>query len=107
MPLRPTENGWNAQFSLLEEGGMSVSWEINDFPETSTRLDDEAVAVFFKNDHRGKFSVINAGQRRNLGFRYKRRLYEIGAEYFCWLFFISADGKLVSETKYLGMLKMS
>lgn len=104
MPLRPTENGWNAQFAVAEEGAMEVSWELNSFPEISTRLDDEPIIVFY-DDTFGSFYVRSATQRRSLSYHFKHAKYKISHDFHCWLFFLSANGKLVSETKYLGMLK--
>lgn len=106
-PLNSTQEGWNAAFTEEENGDLRVNWELNPFPQKTTQLDDEAVVVFY-NASRGYFRMSENVQRSSLGYTFpiKRKSSMVGNEIFSWLFFISADGKLVSETTYLGMLKM-
>ncbi|WP_158796636.1 DUF6266 family protein [Pedobacter sp. L105] len=106
-PLNSTQKGWNAVFIEDENGDLKVKWELNPFPKKTTQLDDEAVVIFY-NATRGNFRISYDVQRSSLGYIYpvKRQPSLVGHEIFSWLFFISADGKLVSETTYLGMLKM-
>lgn len=105
-PIRSTENGWNAQFFRNEEGMLGVRWELNLFPEKNTNLDDQAVMIFF-NSTQNMFLSLQRASRSSLGNSFNSDSSDTGDEIFCWLFFISADGKLVSETEYLGMITIT
>jgi len=102
-PIRSTENGWNAEFTGSKDFPVSVSWEMNPFPKKVTRWDDQAVIVLYDTK---KFVVFKNAERRELNFLIPNSDHFYGRDLFCWLFFISADGKFVSETEYLGMIKM-
>lgn len=105
-PLRPTENGYNVSFAESEDGGFTINWELNPFPEKTTQLDDEAVIVCYDRET-GQFFTADRVQRSSLTC--KRLLIRkfTGHDIACWIFFVSADGKLVSETEYLGTLTMT
>jgi len=102
--LHSTETGWNAQF-VSEEDDLKVQWELNSFAEKTTRLDDEAFVVFY-NSTAKRFVTIDGLQRSSLSCTFppsfKKKM--AGHDIFSWLYFISANGKLVSETEYLGMI---
>ena len=103
--LRPTENGWNAKLSMAENSNAVVSWEINPFPEKVTQLDDQAVVVIYDTVE-NIFRLHSKGvQRRQLSFEIDWSMHE-GSEIYYWLFFISVDGKFVSETEFLGSVMM-
>lgn len=104
--FRSAENGWNASFSAPETGGMDVSWEMNAFPEKSTRMDDIAIIVL-RNLGSNTWIVRDTEQRRKLSCHFNYRSKAVPVDLCAWIFFASADGKLVSDTKYLGMLKMT
>jgi len=103
--IRPTENGWNAKLTRETNSHVEVSWELNPFPEKVTQLDDQAVVVIYDSFENG-FLMYNKGvQRRGLSFVIDYHT-SAGLEIFYWLFFISANGKFVSETEYLGSVTM-
>lgn len=104
-PVKVTENGMNAAF----EGGagcfLAVNWELSSFPDKTTHLDDEAVIVLYNKDIDEFFTMY--GLRRNLlGYTFPVFKSFAGHEVFSWIFFVSADKKRVSETEYLGMIKV-
>ncbi|HEY0176624.1 MAG TPA: DUF6266 family protein, partial [Pedobacter sp.] len=104
-PVRSTESGWNTIMTAEEGKGLVVSWELNPFPDRNTRMDDKAVIVFY-NRNNEMFLLRNGVNRSLLTFTLTPLIYTAGHELYCWIFFVSADGKRVSETEYLGMLKM-
>lgn len=104
--LRSTEGSWNAQFDGGEGRYAAVTWELNPFPEKTTQLDDHAVIIFY-NETKKRFFVFEGIQRSALGFTFSNNVAYTGNRLFCWIFFTSADGKLVSETEYLGMVEMT
>lgn len=104
-PIRSIEKGWKTEFTAGKELFGEVSWEMNPFPDKSTRWDDKAVIVIYSGTDK-QFYRFQGVERRQLSYSFTDREYFSGHEIFCWLFFISADGKFVSETEYLGMIKM-
>jgi hypothetical protein len=106
-PIRSIEKGWNTEFTAGKNLFGEVSWEMNPFPDKATRWDDRAVIVIYSDTHKN-FYRHEGVLRRDLSYSFtdRDREYFAGHEIFCWLFFISADGKFVSETEYLGMIKM-
>jgi hypothetical protein len=105
-PLNRTEEGLNAKFSSKGKG-MSVQWELNSFPEKTTRLDDRAIVVAF-NGTRGIGLSYNEDNilRSSLSYSFACPDRFVGDEIFCWMFFVSANGKRVSETQYLGSVTL-
>ncbi len=104
-PVRSTENGWNSIMTAEKDKGLVISWELNPFPDRNTRTDDQAVIVFY-DKNREMFLLRNGIKRSLLTFTLTPLIYSAGHELYCWIFFVSADGKRVSETEYLGRLKM-
>lgn len=106
-PIRSIETGWNTEFTGGTDNIAELSWEINPFPDKVTCWDDHAVIVVYDTTH-ATFFRIEGIKRRDLGYTFTDHYRELfaGNELFCWLFFISADSKFVSETEYLGMVKM-
>lgn len=105
--IRPTENGWNAKFTR-EDNLFQVSWMLNPFREKTTQLDDQPVIVCYYSSEKYIKVFGNELKRSSLRCTVSVPTPDVGEqeEIFCWMFFISADGKLVSETEYLGMFKV-
>lgn len=105
-PLRSTENGYNVLFNDSEDGGFIINWELDPFPEKTTQLDDEAVIVFYDKTT-GHFFSDRGIQRSSKAYKRSVLSFMTGHDIACWIFFVSADKKLVSETEYLGTLTMT
>jgi len=108
-PVQSTEQAWNARFNAAEGRKLSVNWELNSFPQKSTRQDDIAVIVFFnitENTIVARTSSKSGPVRSKLNYVYTGAPKHVGHECCGWMFFISADGKRVSETEYLGTVKL-
>lgn len=102
--LRPTENGWNIKVTQ-DDKLLEVTWMLNPFREKTTQLDDKPVIIRYSS-YENHINVFGKGLKRSsLGCRVSIPTPDIGEEEeaHCWMFFTSADGKLVSETEYLGM----
>jgi hypothetical protein len=107
--LRSTENGYRAKFTI--EGLLAkITWQLNPYREKNTQLSDRAVLFFY-------FSVENVdeviikhddgAQRSALSSERRFPKSLIGAQLHCWIYFRSEDGKLVSDTEYLGALTVT
>jgi len=106
-PIRSIESGWNTNFTMAEDLSPVVTWGINLFPDKATRWDDTAIIVIY-DGIRQIFFTKEGLERRALKYSFVEgdRIKFAGHEICCWLFFRSADGRYVSETEYLGMIKM-
>jgi len=105
-PVKTTENGWNAVFTGEERVGLTIKWELNPYPKKSTQLDDEAVIVAFDTKQNKLHLLTTSAQRHLLTYTMPFKNAKKKHEFYCWMFFVSKDKKLVSETEYLGMVTM-
>jgi hypothetical protein len=104
-PITSTEKGWNSKFTGGKNLAFEVNWELNPFPEKVTCRNDNAVVVIYDSTSR-KFMYEATNERSALSYSFSELIGLTGHDFYGWLFFISADGKRVSETEYLGMIRM-
>jgi uncharacterized protein DUF6266 len=106
-PMRKTQQAWNAKVSA--EGGnmINVNWELNPYPQKCAQLNDKVIIVFYNAKTHRFFSFRNACRRSDLAFSYTFNETCTGHDFFCYMFMVSADKKLVSETAYLGMVTIA
>ena len=106
-PIRKTQSAWNPVLSLEDGNNVAIRWETNPFPHKNTELDDNVILVFYDKD-RGIFQCIrDIIERSDLSFTRDFDEAYLGNELYWYMFLISADGKLVSETEYLGMVTIT
>jgi len=103
-PLQSTEEGYYTQLIYREDSMLEFRWELNPLPAKSTQLDDKAWFIVYCSNRRNYF-LHNGALRSDLGGIIPRTEFITGQDLFCYMFFVSADGKRVSETTYLGMVK--
>jgi len=103
-PIRKTQSGWNPVLSSAAENKVTVTWEINPFPQKCTQLDDTVLLVFYDTTYKLFFSIYDVVKRSDLSYTMIFQKRFTGHEMCCYMFLVSADGKLVSETDYLGMV---
>jgi len=103
-PIRKTQPAWNPVLSSAAELKVTVTWELNPFPNKCTQLDDEVILVY-RDSQYNVFSCVPGDVRRSdLSYTQTFNKRVSGHELHWYLFLISADGKLVSETDYLGKM---
>jgi len=101
-PIRSTQLAWNPLLEFNTERTIKISWELNPFPLKSTQLDDKVILVFYHKEL-DRFDMRSLIRRDDLTHTYTSSLSTVGHEVFCYMVLTSADGKLVSHTKYIGM----
>lgn len=106
MPIRKTQNVWNPVLTIAENK-VTVTWELNPFPQKCSQLDDTVILVYF--DIAYKLFEIVAGviKRSDLTFTKTFVNRYTGHELHWYMFLISSDKKLVSETEYLGKVTVT
>jgi len=106
-PIRKTQSAWNPVLLSSADYKITVTWELNPFPQKCTQLDDNVILVCCDSTY-NQFSCISFKVKRS-ELSYTRTLYKsaAGHVFHGYLFLISADGKLVSETEYLGKVTIT
>lgn len=112
-PIHRTARGWKSAATEVELG-IKVSWEHNPFADKTTLPDDEAIIIIYDpkleifRDLKWFYQKqqIENVKRADLGFHIPVIRHFAGSEIDIWLFFVSADRKRVSDTQYLGVVKM-
>jgi len=102
-PIRSTQSVWKP--TLVSETALQIkiTWELNPFPLKSTQLDDQVFLIFYLKSL-DMFDTIRGPRRDELTFTYTAPKNTVDKEVFCYMVISSADEKLVSPTKYLGMV---
>ncbi|MET1056078.1 MAG: DUF6266 family protein [Pedobacter sp.] len=105
-PRNKTQSAWNSKLSVAGGYTINVDWELNPFPQKCAQTDDKVFIVVYNNTT-NRFDPYREHLRRadlSYSHTYPKR-YE-GNELHFYMFLVSEDGKLVSETEYLGMVIM-
>lgn len=102
-PIWKTQQAWNAVLTAEEGCIVTVKWELSPRPHKCTHLDDKVVLAFYNKNRKRFYCYENAGLRSDQFFSTDFHETFAGHELYCYMFLVSADGKLVSETEYLGL----
>jgi len=93
---------------LTAEAGavVKVEWELKSHPGKTSSITDRLTLLFYNVEEDSFITLEGAAARSEL-----TRAEELPAPYagdnlHCWAFFVSADGKRVSKSQYLGMVKL-
>lgn len=106
-PIKSTQCAWNAVLSAEEGRIIKITWELNPFPLKCTQLNDRAVFILYDSELDWLQEVLSADlERETLIFTTLAPKRCAGHEWFAYMLMVSEDGKLVSETEYLGMVKV-
>ena len=49
-PIRKTQSAWNSSLSLAAANKVTVTWEMNPFPQKCAQLDDTVMLVYYDHD---------------------------------------------------------
>lgn len=80
---------------------LKISWALNPCADINTKLKDIAYIVLYSENIQRH--IIYAGKQRSaLSLERTLPLMFSGEKVHCWMFFASADQKMVSPTDYLG-----
>jgi len=105
-PRRKTQSSWNAGLWSEEGNKVTITWELNPFPQKCAQLNDEVYIVFYNKTANRFTSIKRACERSHLNYSYTFDPVFKGHEVYTYMYLVSADGKLVSETEYLGMIRL-
>ena len=101
-PIRRTQTGWHPELIRITANEVLAKWALNPCPLKTTQLNDKATLIFY--DKKIHNFMVKYSVRAALSYQLILPRVMTGDEIFCWMFFTSADGKLVSETTYLGVV---
>lgn len=105
-PVKSTELPWNAELKAEEGQKITLNWELNPFPKKCTQLDDELFLICYAKQRHVFIPFYGSTKRSDLQKTIVLQKSLIGDEIFCYLFFTSRDRKFVSETEYLGSVRL-
>lgn len=104
-PIKITQKAWQPALSVDENNDMTVAWKLNPLPKKCTQLNDRTViVVHYEHLKRSRFMCYKGAIRSDLTFTTGLPYITKGQKIHCYLFMVSADQKLVSETQFLGTL---
>ncbi len=103
-PIKLTKQAWNPALSAEEGRKVTITWELNPYPQKCSQPDDEVIIVIYNRNE--DLYLVNwaVGRRDMLTYTYLAHKQHIGHDLFCYMFIASANSKLISETDYLGMV---
>lgn len=109
-PIHEIDACWKGRCMAGDGMTIEVSWEQNPYPGKTTRSHDNAAIVFYdetwgRNIYREMHSREEV-PRSALKWNYTGFSRIVGHHIHCWMFFVSADGRRVSRSEYLGMVTL-
>ena len=106
-PIKLTQQAWNIALTAEEGRKIIITWELNPYPQKCSQEDDEVMIVIYNRNE--DLYLVNwaVGRRDALTYTYLADKKHMGHDLFCYMFIASANGKLISETEYLGMVTVS
>ena len=107
-PLRPIDGPQNPELVAGEGNSLILNWEEQDYVESAEEkairdTDMMAILAYDVNNQRVYF-FRNLAQRSSLTHTFISRSIFQNRVYAAYVFFISADGKVVSKSEYAGMI---
>lgn len=109
-PIDKIDACWNGHCVAGEGMTIDVTWEENPYPGKTTRSHDNAAIIFYDEtlERNIYFGMSSRGSvpRSALRWSYEGYPQLLGHNIHCWIFFVSADKKRVSESEYLGIVNL-
>lgn len=102
-PIHKTQQAWNAVVSAESGYKVTVRWELTPDAEKCTRMDDKVILACYDAET-GKFTTYRkVACRSALSYTVDFISWYAGHDMYWYIFMVSDNGKLISETEYLGM----
>lgn len=98
--------GWGITLAAAAERLVTVKWEANEFPPKGTNETDLLTVVFYNVEKDGFITFEGVAERSQLTFQKAMPSVYVGDTMHCWTFFVSVDGKSVSTSVYMGLVKI-
>lgn len=100
------ESAYYRTLTAAPERLLTLSWKVNPFKPAKT-LDSDQLTVLLYSVEKDRFITFNAlALRSDLSALIDLPDVYAGDTVHLWIFFVSEDGKLVSESEYLGLIKV-
>jgi len=93
---------------LTAEAGatVTVAWQLKSHPGKTSSITDRLTLLFYNVEEDSFITLESAAARSELKRSEELPAPYIGDNLHCWAFFVSPDGKRVSKSQYLGMVKL-
>ena len=99
-------DGLRVTMKIEEANQVKINWIKNDYPNYLTKLADEVYVVFHNVDGEKVMFCQQVATRGDLMVELTLPVRFKGKEVHGYMFLVSANGKLVSNTHYLGLIEL-
>lgn len=97
------EGAWAAKMHIEPELNVRITWQMSAMSmNTITAQDRVYIALYFEDDDSPPYEGRIVGNRDALTYTFKLRRNVAGLVCHVWIFFISPNGKQVSNSDYVG-----
>lgn len=101
------EGAWAAKLQCEPECTTRISWKMSAMSEgTNTGKDRTYLVMYLDDTEEGQFN-FEIGTRDKLSYTHKFSVARAGQVWHAWIFFISPDGKNVSNSDYCGSVVLA
>lgn len=103
LPNTQIDTGFGATAVAIADAKVKVTWTINDPVSNAGTKPEDLVYLVFYNSNTKRFVLYpNKGIRSALTTTAQIPRSFVGNKFYTYMFFVSTDGKFVSETEQLG-----
>jgi len=99
------EPAWATKLSLASGNELTVRWDVPKTAKMSVIGNDSPVFIFYNSTSKRKCDGYSTAKRKDLSDTMTIK-GKPGDIIYCWMFFVSPDQKIVSDTDYLGCVEI-
>lgn len=99
------EPAWSGTTIWDAKGQLRISWEIPETAKLNLIANDQAVVLIYNSSRKKRLEFQALAARKQLYLTIPIPEIYRNDTFHVWLFFISADGKMVSNSEYMGTVR--
>ena len=100
------DEAWQAKVAASAGALITVSWELSKYPNKKSSISDVMTIVFYDVEKDRFITLEKAALRSELVRAEELPEVYVGDNIHCWIYLVSPDGKRVSISQYLGLVKL-
>jgi len=97
---------WQAKVAASAGALVTVSWELSKYPGKTSSVSDVMTILFYDVEKDRFIALEGAALRSELSRAEELPEVYVGDSLHCWIILVSPDGKRVSISQYLGLVKL-
>ena len=99
------EPAWATKLSLASGNELTIRWDVPKTAKMSVIGNDDAIFILYNSTKKRKCDGYSFAKRKDLSETMTMK-GDPGDIIYCWMFFVSPDKKIVSDTDYLGCVEI-